>query len=257
MALRMNEHNNGYMALGRYAVWTSEVNNNTKPDLNEAFFVKRERAPGDPLLESGRRFVGPNRWPTISGIPRERADVHRRGGRAGSPPPPRVRRRTRAAAELVRRGVRREPVLVPPVALSARRGGRQSVRHRAAHRCQFPHVPGPDRDPRPPGAHAVRDWVDVPYVPDSFAVNSGDMMTAGRTAASSRHPIAPCRRSAGTATRSRSSWARTSTPSSSACRPARDRRRRRSIRRSPTRTSSSGGTTRTTMRRASKTAPDT
>ena len=63
MALRMNEHNNGYMALGRYAVWTSEVNTNTKPDLNEAFFVKRERAPGDSLLESGRRFVGPNRWP--------------------------------------------------------------------------------------------------------------------------------------------------------------------------------------------------
>ena len=64
MALRMNEHNNGYMALGRYAVWTSEVNTNTKPDLNEAFFVKRERAPGDPLLESGRRFVGPNLWPS-------------------------------------------------------------------------------------------------------------------------------------------------------------------------------------------------
>jgi hypothetical protein len=28
--------------------------------LNEAFFVKRERAPDDPLRLSGRRFVGPN-----------------------------------------------------------------------------------------------------------------------------------------------------------------------------------------------------
>ncbi len=63
MALRMNEHNNGYMAMGRYAVWTSEVNANDKPDLNEAFFVKRERAPDDPLRRSGRRFVGANRWP--------------------------------------------------------------------------------------------------------------------------------------------------------------------------------------------------
>ena len=26
LALRMNEHNNGYMMLGRYAVWTSDVN---------------------------------------------------------------------------------------------------------------------------------------------------------------------------------------------------------------------------------------
>ena len=25
LALRMNEHNNGYMMLGRYAVWTSEI----------------------------------------------------------------------------------------------------------------------------------------------------------------------------------------------------------------------------------------
>ena len=52
MALRMNEHNNGYMAMNRYAVWTSEVNTNTRPDLNEAFFVKRERAPDDPLRRS-------------------------------------------------------------------------------------------------------------------------------------------------------------------------------------------------------------
>src|SRR5438094_8401805 len=67
LALRLNEHNNGYMAIGRYAVWTSEVNANDKPDLNEAFFVKRERPPDDPLRRSGRRFVGPNRWP--DGLP--------------------------------------------------------------------------------------------------------------------------------------------------------------------------------------------
>src|SRR5438128_5339099 len=36
MALRMNEHNNGYMAMSRYTVWTSEVNTHTKPVLNEA-----------------------------------------------------------------------------------------------------------------------------------------------------------------------------------------------------------------------------
>jgi hypothetical protein len=28
LAVRMNEHNNGYMTLGRYAVWTSDVNAN-------------------------------------------------------------------------------------------------------------------------------------------------------------------------------------------------------------------------------------
>src|SRR4029450_215840 len=61
MALRMNEHNNGYMAMGKYAVWTSEVNANDKPDLNEAFFMKRERRSDDPLVQAGRRLAGPNR----------------------------------------------------------------------------------------------------------------------------------------------------------------------------------------------------
>ena len=59
----MNGHNNGYMSMIRYAVWTSEVNANAKPDLNEAFFVKRERTADDPLVIAGRRFAGPNRWP--------------------------------------------------------------------------------------------------------------------------------------------------------------------------------------------------
>ena len=72
LALRLNEHNNGYMAMGRYAVWTSDVNKNDKGDLNEAFFIKRERTPDDPLLRSGRRFVGANVWPDETALPRFR-----------------------------------------------------------------------------------------------------------------------------------------------------------------------------------------
>ena len=75
LALKMNEHNNGYMAMGRYAVWTSEVNRNDKPDLNEAFFIKRERGADDPLLRSGRQFVGPNVWPDEAELPGFRAHV--------------------------------------------------------------------------------------------------------------------------------------------------------------------------------------
>jgi isopenicillin N synthase-like dioxygenase len=47
LALKLNEHNNGYMVMGRYAVRTSDINNNDRSvysgDLNEAFFMKRER----------------------------------------------------------------------------------------------------------------------------------------------------------------------------------------------------------------------
>ena len=69
LAMKLNEHNNGYMAMGRYAVWTSDVNKNDQPDLNEAFFIKRERPPDDPLRRSGRRFVGANVWPDETELP--------------------------------------------------------------------------------------------------------------------------------------------------------------------------------------------
>ena len=75
LALKLNEHNNGYMVMGRYAVRTSDLNNNDKGDLNEAFFIKRERPADDPLLLSGRRFVGPNQWPAESDLPRFRANL--------------------------------------------------------------------------------------------------------------------------------------------------------------------------------------
>src|SRR5215213_10344324 len=75
LALMLNEHINGYMVMGRYAVRTSDINDNDKGDLNEALFIKRERPANDPLLLSGRRFVGPNQWPAERDIPGFRANM--------------------------------------------------------------------------------------------------------------------------------------------------------------------------------------
>src|ERR1700722_16746835 len=74
-AMKLNDHNNGYMAMGRYAVWTSDVNNNDKPDLNEAFFIRRERAPDNPMRMTGRRFTGPNVWPDGTLLPNFRSHI--------------------------------------------------------------------------------------------------------------------------------------------------------------------------------------
>jgi isopenicillin N synthase-like dioxygenase len=177
MALRMNEHNNGYMAMGKYTVWTSEVNTNDKPDLNEAFFVKRERRPDDPLRRSGRRFVGPNRWP--DNLPGFRNTVLAY---------------TEAVDALARRVL---PVCAvaldlppdyfdaaftesqfsfrlshyPPVQAQANQFG--IAPHTDANFLTFlaqTDVPGLQVR-MPSGA-----WLDVPYIAGSFAVNSGDMM---------------------------------------------------------------------------------
>jgi isopenicillin N synthase-like dioxygenase len=53
----------GYLASGEYSVKTSEVNDNDQPDLNEAFFMDRERAPDDPEVRAGKLFREPNKWP--------------------------------------------------------------------------------------------------------------------------------------------------------------------------------------------------
>jgi isopenicillin N synthase-like dioxygenase len=194
-ALRMNEHNNGYMSLGRYAVWTSDVNTNDKPDLNEAFFTKRERAADDPLLKSGRRFVGPNQWP---------ADLH--GFREN------VLAYTDAMDALSARVL---PVFAvalelaptafdaafaesqfsfrlthyPPVAAEANQFG--IAPHTDANFLTFlaqTDVPG--LQVRMPSG----EWHDVPFVPGSYAVNTGDMMyrwTNGRFKSTPHRALPP------------------------------------------------------------------
>jgi isopenicillin N synthase-like dioxygenase len=177
LALRMNEHNNGYMMLGRYAVWTSGVNANDKPDLNEAFFIKRERRADDPLVRAGRRFAGPNQWPpSLPGF-RETllayTDTVDALGRRLLP-------LCAAALDLpidtfdsafAESQFSFRLTHYPPVTAESNQFG--IAPHTDANFLTFlaqSEVPG--LQVRMPDG----DWVDVPYVPGSFAVNSGDMM---------------------------------------------------------------------------------
>jgi isopenicillin N synthase-like dioxygenase len=195
MALRMNEHNNGYMAMGKYAVWTSDVNANDKPDLNEAFFMKRERRPDDPLARSGRRFVGPNLWPDQ--LPGFRDTVLAY---------------TDAVDALGRRlmPVCAVALEMPPDFFDAAFAESQ-FSFRMSHYLpvqaeenQFGIAPHTDANfltflaqTEVPGLQ-VRlpsgKWLDVPYIPGSFAVNSGDMMyrwTNGRFKSTPHRALPP------------------------------------------------------------------
>jgi isopenicillin N synthase-like dioxygenase len=195
MAMRMNEHNNGYMMMGRYAVWTSEVNRNDQPDLNEAFFCRRERARNDPLLRSGRRFVGPNQWP--EGLPgfRENTLAYTDAMDAlsarilpvcavalGLPP-------DAFDAAFTDSQFTFRLSHYPPVAAAPNQYG--IAPHTDANFLTFlaqTEVPG--LQVRMPSG----EWVDMPYVPDSYAVNSGDMMhrwTNGRVKSSPHRAVPP------------------------------------------------------------------
>jgi len=177
LALRMNEHNNGYMMLGRYAVWTSDVNANDKPDLNEAFFIKRERGPDDPLVRAGRRFAGPNQWPAA--LPGFREAVLTYTGAVDALAqkllplcamaldlPPDAFADAFAESQFSFRLTH-----YPPVPAEANQFG--IAPHTDSNFLTFlaqSEVPG--LQVRMPDG----SWVDVPYLPGSFAVNSGDMM---------------------------------------------------------------------------------
>lgn len=63
LALRMNEHNVGYMPFRTSVTRHSQLNTNNKPNRVEAFFVKRELPPGHPDHARPRPFRGPNQWP--------------------------------------------------------------------------------------------------------------------------------------------------------------------------------------------------
>ena len=63
LELKLDQHNTGYLPMRGNTLRTSTVQAGTKPNLNEAFFVKRELPPDHPDVLADRRYRGPNRWP--------------------------------------------------------------------------------------------------------------------------------------------------------------------------------------------------
>ncbi|MEM7254458.1 MAG: 2OG-Fe(II) oxygenase family protein [Pseudomonadota bacterium] len=64
LALKANEHNVGYMPLNGYVSRSSRVESAKKPNLVEAFFVKRDLAPDHPHVLANIRYRCANQWPS-------------------------------------------------------------------------------------------------------------------------------------------------------------------------------------------------
>ena len=62
LALKVNEHNIGYLPISN-AASPQAAAQGRKPSQNEAYFLRRERAPDDPAVIANKRFHGPNQWP--------------------------------------------------------------------------------------------------------------------------------------------------------------------------------------------------
>ncbi|HVY14463.1 MAG TPA: 2-oxoglutarate and iron-dependent oxygenase domain-containing protein [Rhodopila sp.] len=64
MKLLINKDQIGYLPMGGAKMRSSEVNKNTRHDLNEALFIRRERVPDDPDVIARKPWRGLNQWPT-------------------------------------------------------------------------------------------------------------------------------------------------------------------------------------------------
>jgi isopenicillin N synthase-like dioxygenase len=62
LALKVNEHNIGYLPISD-AASPQAAAQGRKLSQNEAYFLRRERAPDDPSVIANRRFHGLNQWP--------------------------------------------------------------------------------------------------------------------------------------------------------------------------------------------------
>jgi isopenicillin N synthase-like dioxygenase len=179
LALKLNEHNNGYMVMGGYAVRTLDLSNNDKGDLNEAFWVKRELPAPNPLLLSGRRFVGLNLWPEEVDLPEFRPHVleyvDTMDGFARRFLPA-VATALDLAPDWFDEAFEDSHFSFrlshyPPVAPEPNQFG--IAPHTDSNFMTFlPQTDVPGLQVRMPRG----EWLDVPYIPGSFAVNSGDTL---------------------------------------------------------------------------------
>ena len=63
LPLKIGDLNIGYLPYGAQIVRTSKVNNNTKPNLSESFYITTDLAQDDPRILAGNPLYGLNRWP--------------------------------------------------------------------------------------------------------------------------------------------------------------------------------------------------
>ena len=88
MALKLDPHNTGYLPIRGNTLRTSTVQTGTKPNLNEAFFVKRELPPDHPDVLANRRYRASCPAPTKPFRSSISAPVSQASRARSSAPPP-------------------------------------------------------------------------------------------------------------------------------------------------------------------------
>ncbi len=176
MALKANAENVGYMPMKGSITKSSAVNVNTKPNLNEAFFLKRESAAEAERL--GRPLGHRNQWPASLPGFREKGLAYLNA----------MEQMGRSLIPLYERALALPAGFLAPHFLEP--GMTLRMSHyppiTALEDNEFSLAPHTDNSfstflpPNPVGGLSIRlkdgTWFDVPYIPGAFVVNTGDAL---------------------------------------------------------------------------------
>jgi isopenicillin N synthase-like dioxygenase len=69
LKLKVDEDTTGYVPIKSTIYVTTDAGENDQYDLNENYRIVRERPLNHPSIIAGRRFTGPNKWPSIDLLP--------------------------------------------------------------------------------------------------------------------------------------------------------------------------------------------
>ena len=179
MALKIDPHNTGYLPMRGNTLRTSTVQAGTKPNLNEAFFVKRELAADHPDVLADRRFRG------LQPLARACPASARRSSTIARPWKRLVQKMVRLYARALD---------LPAEYFDA---PFQDLQY-SLRMTHYPHQDGPGRSTssasprtptpasspcsRPTTCRACRSarqsgkWIDAPAIADAYVVNGGQML---------------------------------------------------------------------------------
>ena len=241
LALKVDEHNIGYLPISDEASPQAAAQDR-KPSQNEAYFLRRERTPGDPAVIANRRFHGLNQWPNDLPGFRETALEYMRTLEG-------LCRRLLALYALALGlpadffdACFAEPHMIPRMSRYPIIDGEdESVASLVPHTDSgFMTLLPPNRVPGLSILLPRGRWIDAPGIDGAYVVNGGDILHRWTTSGFCRPRTASATFRARCAMRSRSSAIPIMTLSLNACRPAAPRITPKNIRRSASATTPYG-----------------
>lgn len=175
----INEHNTGYLAIGKATTRHSPgISRNNLPNVNEAYFIKRDLPADHPDVIANKRFRGANPWPAnLPGFREVIVEYCRRMEQLSLGILPIYAVALDLPADWFKEAFREPQYQLRMSHYPDTPGLRQNEYGLAPHAdTSFMTLLAPNRIPGLAIRTASNRWIDAPVIDGAFLVNSGQML---------------------------------------------------------------------------------